>query len=324
MSSAAAPCHPDACPAAGGRGSVRRPTRDMFRKLLIANRGEIARRIGTVARGMGVAHRRRLLGRRRAAALRPEADEAVRLGPPPPKDSYLNVEALLEAAKQTGAEAVHPGYGFVSENAEFARACTEAGIIFVGPPPEAMARMKDKSQARAAGRRPRACRWCPGSDGVVPDVGERRARRPSASATRCWCKAAGGGGGIGMAVAKDPGRAGEGLPRSAPTARRPRSAARASTSSATSRRRATSRCRSSATTTATSSTCLERECSHPAPAPEGGGGGGRRRSSLDGAERRAAAAHVRRPRSPRRGPSATPTPARWSSSTPTASSTSSR
>ncbi|MGZ3480889.1 MAG: biotin carboxylase N-terminal domain-containing protein, partial [Myxococcaceae bacterium] len=106
----------------------------MFRSLLIANRGEIARRIGTVARGMGL---RTIAVYSDADAEAPfvrEADQAVRIGPPPPKDSYLNVDALIRAAKATGAEAVHPGYGFVSENAEFARACTEAGIVFVGPP----------------------------------------------------------------------------------------------------------------------------------------------------------------------------------------------
>jgi len=121
----------------------------MFRSLLIANRGEIARRIGTVARSMGL---RTIAVYSDADAQAPfvkEADQAVRLGPPPPKDSYLNLEALIRAAKETGAEAVHPGYGFVSENAEFARACTEAGIVFVGPPPESMGRMKDKAQARA-------------------------------------------------------------------------------------------------------------------------------------------------------------------------------
>src|SRR5262250_2647156 len=170
MSSAAAPCHPDACPAAGRRGSVRRPTKAMFRSLLIANRGEIARRIGTVARAMGL---RTIAVYSDADAEAPfvkEADQAVRLGPPPPKDSYLNVEALLRAAKETGAEAVHPGYGFVSENAEFARACTDAGIVFVGPPPESMGRMKDKAQARAlaAGA---GVPVVPGSDGVVADLG---------------------------------------------------------------------------------------------------------------------------------------------------------
>src|SRR5678815_3985177 len=121
------------------------------------------------------------------------------LGPPPPKDSYLNLEALVRAAKETGAEAVHPGYGFVSENAEFARTCTEAGIVFVGPPPEAMGRMKDKAQARAlaAGA---GVPVVPGSDGVVGDL-----RAASEAAERIGfpvlVKAAGGGGGIGMAVA---------------------------------------------------------------------------------------------------------------------------
>jgi len=171
----------------------------MFRSLLIANRGEIARRIGAVARSMGL---RTIAVYSDADAQAPfvkEADQAVRLGPPPPKDSYLNVEALIGAAKETGAEAVHPGYGFVSENAEFARACTEAGIVFVGPPPESMARMKDKAQARAlaAGA---GVPVVPGSDGVVADLGGA-----GAAAERIGfpvlVKAAGGGGGIGMAVA---------------------------------------------------------------------------------------------------------------------------
>ena len=172
----------------------------MFKKLLIANRGEISRRIGTVARGMGL----KTVAVYSDADLPfvKEADEAVRLGPAPAKDSYLNIPALLEAAKKTGAQAVHPGYGFVSENAEFARACTEVGIVFVGPPPEAMLRMKDKSQARklvAAAGVP----VVPGTEEVVPDVGSA-----VAAAERIGypvlCKAAGGGGGIGMAAAKDP------------------------------------------------------------------------------------------------------------------------
>src|SRR6516225_8333474 len=141
----------------------------MFRSLLIANRGEIARRIGVVARSMGLRTVAVYSDADTQAPFVKEADQAVRLGPPPPKDSYLNVEALIRAAKDTGAEAVHPGYGFVSESAEFARACTEAGIVFVGPPPESMARMKDKAQARAlaAGA---GVPVVPGSDGVVADL----------------------------------------------------------------------------------------------------------------------------------------------------------
>jgi acetyl-CoA carboxylase biotin carboxylase subunit len=174
----------------------------MFKKLLIANRGEISRRIGAVARGMGISTVAVYSDADVDLPFVKEADEAVRLGPAPAKDSYLNVPAILEAAKKTGAQAVHPGYGFVSENAEFARACTEAGIVFVGPPPEAMLRMKDKSQARklvAAAGVP----VVPGTEDVVPDVGSA-----VAAAERIGypvlCKAAGGGGGIGMAAAKDP------------------------------------------------------------------------------------------------------------------------
>ncbi|MCI0572200.1 MAG: acetyl-CoA carboxylase biotin carboxylase subunit [Myxococcaceae bacterium] len=173
----------------------------MLRKLLVANRGEIARRILAVARQRGLST---VAVYSEADAELPfvrEADEAVKLGPAPAKDSYLNVAAILDAARRTGADAVHPGYGFVSENAEFARACKEAGLTFVGPPPESLLRMKDKSQARrlvqAAG-----VPVVPGSEGVLPD-----AQAALAVAERIGypvlCKAAGGGGGIGMAVARD-------------------------------------------------------------------------------------------------------------------------
>src|SRR3954469_3185189 len=107
----------------------------MFRKILIANRGEIARRINTVAQSMGLATVAVYSDADEKLPFVREANEAVRLGPAPAKDSYLNIPAIVEAAKKTGAEAIHPGYGFVSENAEFARACKDAGIVFVGPPP---------------------------------------------------------------------------------------------------------------------------------------------------------------------------------------------
>ena len=174
----------------------------MFKKLLIANRGEIARRIQTVAKGMGLATVAVYSDADAGLPFVREADEAVRLGPAPPRDSYLNIPALLEAAKATGADAVHPGYGFVSESAGFARACQDAGLVFVGPPAEAMLRMKDKSQARqlvAAAGVP----VVPGSEDVLPDVDAARATAERIGYP-VLCKAAGGGGGIGMAVAHSP------------------------------------------------------------------------------------------------------------------------
>ncbi|MBL8957145.1 MAG: ATP-grasp domain-containing protein [Myxococcaceae bacterium] len=174
----------------------------MFKKILIANRGEIARRIIHVARRMGVKTVAVYSDADEKLPFVKEADEAVRLGPAPAKESYLNTEALLDAAKKTGAEGIHPGYGFVSENAEFARAVTAQGVTFIGPPPEAMTRMKDKSEARrlvAAAGVP----IVPGSKGLVAD-----AATAAAEAERIGypvlVKAAGGGGGIGMTVANSP------------------------------------------------------------------------------------------------------------------------
>ena len=174
----------------------------MFKKLLIANRGEIARRIAVVAKGMGISTVAVYSDADADLPFVKEADEAVRLGPAPAKDSYLNIAAILEAAKSTGADAVHPGYGFVSENAEFATACKAAGITFVGPPPEAMLRMKDKSQARklvAAAGVP----VVPGTEDVLPDVQAALAAAEGIGYP-VLCKAAGGGGGIGMAAANNP------------------------------------------------------------------------------------------------------------------------
>ncbi len=173
----------------------------MFRKLLIANRGEIARRINRVAQQMGISTVAVYSDADASLPFVREATQAVRIGPPPPKSSYLDVAALLEAARTTGAEAVHPGYGFVSENPEFARACTEAGLVFVGPPPEAMERIKDKSQVRKRVQEA-GVPIVPGSDGVVPD-GRSAAQEAERIGFPVLCKAAGGGGGIGMAVANN-------------------------------------------------------------------------------------------------------------------------
>ncbi len=120
----------------------------MIQSLLIANRGEIARRITRTARAMGIRVIAVFSDEDADAPHVEEADEAVRLGPAAPRESYLNVEAVLDAARQTVAEAIHPGYGFLSENADFAEACQRAGIIFVGPPASAIRSMGRKDEAK--------------------------------------------------------------------------------------------------------------------------------------------------------------------------------
>ena len=121
----------------------------MFQTLLIANRGEIACRIIRTARRMGVATVAVYSDADAGAAHVAMADRAVRLGPPPARESYLRADLILAAAKETGADAVHPGYGFLSENAEFAEACAKAGVTFVGPPPDAIRAMGLKDRAKA-------------------------------------------------------------------------------------------------------------------------------------------------------------------------------
>lgn len=105
----------------------------MITKLLIANRGEIARRILRTAHEMGIATVAVHSDADAHAPFVREAGEAVNIGPAPARESYLKADVILEAARKTGADAIHPGYGFLSENAAFARACGEAGILFVGP-----------------------------------------------------------------------------------------------------------------------------------------------------------------------------------------------
>jgi 3-methylcrotonyl-CoA carboxylase alpha subunit len=120
----------------------------MFRKLLIANRGEIAVRIIRTARDMGIRSVAVYSDADRSALHVEMADEAWRIGPPSAAGSYLDQSAILEAARHSGADALHPGYGFLSENAAFAAAVADAGLSFVGPPLAAMRKMGMKGEAR--------------------------------------------------------------------------------------------------------------------------------------------------------------------------------
>ena len=120
----------------------------MFTKILIANRGEIACRVARTARRMGIGTVAVYSDVDADALHVRSCDEAIRLGPAPPRESYLNAAAILGAAAASGAQAIHPGYGFLSENEAFAEACAEAGVVFIGPPPRAIAAMGSKSAAK--------------------------------------------------------------------------------------------------------------------------------------------------------------------------------
>jgi acetyl/propionyl-CoA carboxylase alpha subunit len=120
----------------------------MFKKILVANRGEIALRVIRACREMGIETVAIYSAVDRSARHVQNADKAVFVGPPPPLESYLNLEAIVAAAKSSGAEAIHPGYGFLAENPEFARRCEESGIVFIGPDSGTLALVGDKVAAR--------------------------------------------------------------------------------------------------------------------------------------------------------------------------------
>jgi acetyl-CoA carboxylase biotin carboxylase subunit len=166
-------------------------------KVLVANRGEIARRIIRACRKAGLSSVAVYSEADAGAPHVADADEAVAIGPPPARQSYLSIDAILAAARRTGADAVHPGYGFLSENWRFAQACRDAGLTFVGPTSEAIRLMGDKIEAR---RRMAAAGLpvLPGSEGPVGDAAEAE-RVAGAVGFPLLLKAAGGGGGIGMA-----------------------------------------------------------------------------------------------------------------------------
>ena len=167
-----------------------------MKSLLIANRGEIARRIMRTARRMGLRTIAVYSDADRDAPHVRDADAAVRIGGAAPRESYLNIAAIIEAAKRAGADAVHPGYGFLAENADFAQAVLDAGLIWVGPPPAVIRQMGDKAAAKRIAR-----------GGRRADDSRRRAGRPeqcrpgggrSAIGFPLMIKAAAGGGGRGM------------------------------------------------------------------------------------------------------------------------------
>jgi acetyl-CoA carboxylase biotin carboxylase subunit len=173
----------------------------VFESLLVANRGEIARRVIRTAQRLGL---RTVAVYSEADADLPyvaEADEAVLLGPPPPAESYLDVAKVLEAAGQSGAKAVHPGYGFLAENAGFAAAVVDAGLTWVGPSAEAIAAMGDKVKARNV----MADAGVPVAKGTRDPVPDAEAAVAAAAEIGypVMVKAAAGGGGIGMGVAED-------------------------------------------------------------------------------------------------------------------------
>jgi len=171
----------------------------MFEKILIANRGEIALRIQRACRELGI----------KTVAVHSEADadakyvmladESVCIGPPPSRDSYLNIPAIISAAEVTDAQAIHPGYGFLSENADFAERVENSGFVFIGPRAESIRTMGDKISAKVAMKKA-GIPCVPGSEGALPDDPKEIRRLAAAIGYPVIIKAAGGGGGRGMRV----------------------------------------------------------------------------------------------------------------------------
>ncbi|MGI8569244.1 MAG: biotin carboxylase N-terminal domain-containing protein [Methylocella sp.] len=170
----------------------------MFSKILIANRGEIACRIIRTARQLGIASAAVYSDADRAAMHVALADEAFRIGPAPARASYLDGAKIIEAAKKSSAQAIHPGYGFLSENADFAEACATAGVVFIGPPPAAIRAMGDKAQAKTLMEKA-GVPLVPGYHGHEQDP-VRLAEKALALGYPILIKPLAGGGGKGMKI----------------------------------------------------------------------------------------------------------------------------
>src|SRR5687767_9843484 len=174
----------------------------MFSKVLIANRGEIALRVVRACRELGVASVAVYSDADARAPHVREADEAVHVGPSPSSESYLQGHRLIEVARRVGAEAIHPGYGFLSEREWFARAVRDAGLVFVGPPAEAIEAMGSKTAARQLAIRA-GTPVVPGTTEPLRDAAEATAIAESFGYP-VLLKAAAGGGGKGMRVVREP------------------------------------------------------------------------------------------------------------------------
>jgi acetyl/propionyl-CoA carboxylase alpha subunit len=171
-------------------------------KILVANRGEIAARVMRTCRAMGIATVAVYADPDGEAPFVRAADEAVSIGPPVSTSSFLAIEAMLDVARRTGADAIHPGYGFLSENADFAQACADAGVVFIGPSPEAIRRMGSKIEAKrimeAAGVPVVPGFTVAGLDDRAVAEHARKVGYP------LLVKASAGGGGRGMRLVQDP------------------------------------------------------------------------------------------------------------------------
>jgi propionyl-CoA carboxylase alpha chain len=183
----------------------------MFKRILIANRGEIACRIITTARRMGIGTVAVYSEADRDALHVEMADEAVPIGPPPAAESYLSIERIVEACKRSGAQAAHPGYGFLSEREAFARALAASDIVFIGPNADAIAAMGDKIAAKKAAAQAKVS-TVPGHLGIIADAAEAL-RIADAIGYPVMIKASAGGGGRGMRIAHRAGEVAEGFER---------------------------------------------------------------------------------------------------------------
>src|SRR5947199_8709673 len=173
----------------------------MFQRILVANRGEIALRVIRACKELGIEAVAVFSEADRGAPYLALADDAICIGPPLASESYLNIPRIISAAEIADVQAIHPGYGFLSENPHFAEVCRSCNIEFIGPPQEAMRRLGNKNEARKLAQENQVP-VVPGSDGLIENDGEAL-RLAHAMGFPVLIKAAAGGGGRGMRVARN-------------------------------------------------------------------------------------------------------------------------